>query len=228
MKRLLTLTALTLAITPAFAQMSMDTNSQAETSSLAQGPGSGGIATGGNPTAAIITNTTVAPAPTDTTTHIDQHIKNVGTPGSMSLGISFSQYNCANSAGGGVGFMGGVIQIGGGMESDPCNARANASAFFQIAQIVAPLDPVLAKQLYHAAILLVGNSTKSTKEALQVAGVADWTQTPTPTQAPVPAPIINRVTAPIPEAVATSIATDGEDAETRPVPSSQVFVTALR
>ena len=63
--------------------------------------------------------------------------------------------------------MGGVIGIGGGMESDPCNARANASAFFRIAQIVAPLDPVLAKQLYHAAILLVGNSTKNLQEYLK-------------------------------------------------------------
>jgi hypothetical protein len=95
----------------------------------------------------------------------------------MSLGISFSQYNCANSAGGGVGFMGGVIQIGGGMESDPCNARANASAFYQIAQTLATTNPALSAQLFHAAILLIGNSTKSTVAALETAGVTDWVKT---------------------------------------------------
>lgn len=173
--------------------MSLGTNSSATTSSLAQGPGSGGVATGGtasatggDPTAAVILNMAPSsPQPTAAaqggdlpTQHVESKVKTVGTPGSMSLGISFSQYNCANSAGGGVGFMGGVIQIGGGMESDPCNARANASAFFQIAQTLATSNPALSAQLYHAAILLIGNSTKSTTEALKTAGVADWTEVP--------------------------------------------------
>ena len=154
-------------------------------------------ATGGDPTAAVILNmgssgtqgTAAAQQGGDAPTqHVESNskVKTVGTPGSMSLGISFSQYNCANSAGGGVGFMGGVVQIGGGVESDPCNARANASAFFQIAQTLATSNPTLSAQLYHAAILLIGNSTKSTKEALQTAGVADWSQLP----GAVPEPIV--------------------------------------
>ena len=192
----LLLAALALTTSSAFAQtMSLGTNSTATTSSLAQGPGSGGVATGGtatatggDPTAAVILNMnspSASPQPTAAaqggdlpTQHVESKVKTVGTPGSMSLGISFSQYNCANSAGGGVGFMGGVIQIGGGMESDPCNARANASAFFQIAQTLATSNPALAAQLYHAAILLIGNSTKSTTDALKTAGVADWSEVP--------------------------------------------------
>src|SRR5215469_6690962 len=91
-----------------------------------------------------------------------ENIKTVGNPGAMSFGVSFSQYNCANTAGAGVGFMGGVVQLGGGLESAPCNARANASAFFQIAQTLAQSNPALSSQLFHAAILLIGNSTKDT------------------------------------------------------------------
>jgi hypothetical protein len=263
MKRIISIVA-ALASTAAFGQATMTTNSAAMTSSMGIGGGAASsevrssgnaTATGGDPTAAVILN--MAPAATqpvanaqqgsggETTTNVNSKVKSVGTPGSMSLGISFSQYNCANSAGGGVGFMGGVIQIGGGMESDPCNARANASAFYQIAQTLATSNPTLSAQLYHAAILLIGNSTKSTKEALSVAGVADWTEVPagqpvTPVPAPVgntkypsvataaiaAAPIINRVTPPLDPVVETSIAV-GSEAESIPVSAQTVIATAM-
>lgn len=120
-----------------------------------------------------------------------ERIETVGSPGSMSYGVSFSQYNCANTAGVGAGFMGGAFQIGVGKESDPCNARANAAALFSIAQTLATANAQLSAQLYHAAILLIGNSTKETQAALSAAGVSDWAVasnvTPTPTIVP-PAP----------------------------------------
>jgi hypothetical protein len=100
----------------------------------------------------------------------------VGNPGAVSYGVSFSQFNCANTAAVGAGWLGGVFQLGGGVESSPCNDRANASALFQIAGALAPSNATLSSQLYHAAILLIGNSTSETKRALQQAGVADWVQ----------------------------------------------------
>jgi len=123
---------------------------------------------------------------------IHENIKSVGNPGAMSFGVSFSQYNCANTAGAGVGFMGGVVQLGGGLESAPCNARANASAFFQIAQTLAQSNPQLSAQLFHAAILLIGNSTKDTQSALAAAGVSDWAAVTGPATYPKadPTPIV--------------------------------------
>lgn len=110
----------------------------------------------------------------DPTTRIKEDIKTVGNPGAVSYGVSFSQFNCANTAAVGAGWLGGVFQLGGGLESSPCNDRANASALFQIAGALAPSNGQLSSQLYHAAILLIGNSTKETKAALAQAGVADW------------------------------------------------------
>jgi hypothetical protein len=143
---------------------------------------------------------------------IHESVKTVGNPGAMSFGVSFSQYNCANTAGVGVGFLGGAVSIGAGMESAPCNARANASALFSIAQAVATTNPQLSSQLFHAAILLIGNSTGSTKEALQSAGVADWAAVTNtmPINPPVPVP------APADESKAT------------PVPTPQVAATPLQ
>jgi hypothetical protein len=266
MRKVLIGTVLAVAAGAAFAQSSANTNSSAQTSSMGigggaaqaglssdirsvAGGGAGGTAqaNGGDPTAAVILNmgtsgtqgTAAAQQGSgggETTTNVNSKVKSVGTPGSMSLGISFSQYNCANSAGGGVGFMGGVVQIGGGMESDPCNARANASAFYQIAQTLATSNPDLAKQLYHAAILLIGNSTKSTKEALQTAGVPDWavgTGSSAPAAPPTesPAPVGNTrypgppaATAPSsPVAVAASSEpVFGERVVTPPIPDTTI------
>jgi hypothetical protein len=117
---------------------------------------------------------------------LKERIETVGNPGSSSYGISFSQYNCASTAGAGVGFMGGAFQFGVGKESDPCNARANAAALFSIAQTLAPTNAPLSAQLYHAAILLIGNSTKDTKEALTAAGVTDWAPGSSATPAIIP------------------------------------------
>lgn len=119
-----------------------------------------------------------------------ESIETVGNPGSMSYGVSFSQYNCANTAGVGAGFMGGAFQIGVGKESNPCNARANAAALFSIAQTLATSNQQLSAQLYHAAILLIGNSTSETREALAAAGVSDWAPVPTAAVTPAPAPAI--------------------------------------
>lgn len=119
-----------------------------------------------------------------------ESIQTVGSPGSMSYGVSFSQYNCANTAGVGAGFMGGAFQIGVGKESNPCNARANAAALFSIAQTLATSNQQLSAQLYHAAILLIGNSTSETREALAAAGVSDWAPVPTAAVTPAPAPAI--------------------------------------
>jgi hypothetical protein len=101
-------------------------------------------------------------------------VKTVGNPGAVSYGVSFSQYNCANTAAIGGGWLGGVLQLGGPLESGPCNARANASALFQMAQSLAATDPKRSAQLYNAAILLIGNSTAATQQALQTAGVSEW------------------------------------------------------
>jgi hypothetical protein len=117
---------------------------------------------------------------------LKERIESVGNPGSSSYGVSFSQYNCASTAGAGVGFMGGAFQFGVGKESDPCNARANAAALFSIAQTLATTNSQLSAQLYHAAILLIGNSTKDTKEALTAAGVTDWAPGAATTPAIVP------------------------------------------
>jgi hypothetical protein len=117
---------------------------------------------------------------------LKERIETVGNAGSSSFGVSFSQYNCASTAGAGVGFMGGAFQFGVGKESDPCNARANAAALFSIAQTLAPTNAPLSAQLYHAAILLIGNSTKDTKEALTAAGVTDWAPGSSTTPAIVP------------------------------------------
>jgi hypothetical protein len=117
---------------------------------------------------------------------LKERIESVGNPGSSSYGVSFSQYNCASTAGAGVGFMGGAFQFGVGKESDPCNARANAAALFSIAQTLATTNSQLSAQLYHAAILLIGNSTKDTKEALTAAGVTDWNPGAATTPAIVP------------------------------------------
>jgi len=115
-----------------------------------------------------------------TTTHIKESVQTVGNPGAVSYGVSFSQFNCANTASLGAGFLGGVFQFGGGVESQPCNDRANASALFQIAGALQTSNAALAAQLYRASILLIGNSTKETQAALKQAGVADW-QEPAPT-----------------------------------------------
>jgi hypothetical protein len=103
-------------------------------------------------------------------------VKTVGNPGAVSYGVSFSQYNCANTAAIGGGWLGGVLQLGGPLESGPCNARANASALFQMAQALAATDPQRSARLYDAAILLIGNSTAATQQALQTAGVKEWHQ----------------------------------------------------
>jgi hypothetical protein len=137
------------------------------------------------------------------TQKIEQRVTSVGNAGSSSYGVSFSQYNCASTAGAGVGFMGGAFQFGVGKESDPCNARANASAIFAIAQTLAATNPTLAAQLFHAAILLIGNSTKDTQTALTTAGVNDWS---TVTNA-MPGPIVPPAAAPAaPAAPATPAA----------------------
>jgi hypothetical protein len=270
MRKVLFGTVLALAASATFAQSSANTNSSAQTSSMGigggaaqaglssdirsiAGGGAGGTAqaNGGDPTAAVILNMgsdgTQGAANAQqgsgggtTTTNVNSKVKTVGTPGSMSLGISFSQYNCANSAGGGVGFMGGVVQIGGGMESDPCNARANASAFYQIAQTLATSNPDLAKQLYHAAILLIGNSTKSTKEALQMAGVPDWAvgtgnsaPAAPPTEAPAPVgntryppapPAAVAPSSPVAVAASTAEPVFGERIVTPPIPDTTLVV----
>jgi hypothetical protein len=103
-------------------------------------------------------------------------VRTVGNPGAVSYGMSFSQYNCANTAAIGGGWLGGVLQLGGPLESGPCNARANASALFQMAQTLAATDPQRSARLYDAAILLIGNSTPATQQALQTAGVREWHQ----------------------------------------------------
>ncbi|WP_028210762.1 hypothetical protein [Paraburkholderia mimosarum] len=109
-----------------------------------------------------------------TTTHVKESLQTVGNPGAVSYGVSFSQFNCQSTAALGAGFMGGVFQLGGGVESGPCNDRANASALFQIAGALQKDNAALSSQLYHAAILLIGNSTKETQAALAQAGVSDW------------------------------------------------------
>jgi hypothetical protein len=101
-------------------------------------------------------------------------VKTVGTPGAVSYGVSFSQFNCANTAAVGGGWLGGVLQLGGPLESGPCNARANAAALFQMSQALATSDPTKSAQLFNAAVLLIGNSTSSTQSALQTAGVKEW------------------------------------------------------
>jgi hypothetical protein len=133
-----------------------------------------GSTSGSDPNARTAANAQQVPA--DPTTRIKEDIKTVGNPGAVSYGVSFSQFNCANTAAAGVGWLGGVFQLGGGLESSPCNDRANASALFQIAGALAPSNAMLSSKLYHAAILLIGNSTKETRKALEQAGVADWVQ----------------------------------------------------
>jgi hypothetical protein len=125
-------------------------------------------------TAQPVSNAQQTSGASDPTTRIKEDIKTVGNPGAVSYGVSFSQFNCANTAAVGAGWLGGVFQLGGGLESSPCNDRANASALFQIAGALAPSNATLSSQLYHAAILLIGNSTRETKQALAQAGVADW------------------------------------------------------
>jgi len=93
-------------------------------------------------------------------------IKTVGNPGAMSLATAFSQFNCANSAGVGAGWLGGVFNLGGPIESGPCNARANASALVGIAGMLDAKDPMRAK-LVEAAVRLVGDSTGATAAALK-------------------------------------------------------------
>jgi hypothetical protein len=105
-------------------------------------------------------------------------VKTTGAPGAVSYGVSFSQFNCANTAAIGGGWLGGVLQLGGPLESGPCNARANAAALFQMAQTLVTTDPQRAAQLYKAAILLIGNSTTATQQALQTAGVKEWNPEP--------------------------------------------------
>lgn len=217
MKRILVLSALALA-TGAYAQTAT-TNSAAQSSAMGIGGGAatsssmggaggaGGNGSGGAASSNVtvnLANPSGDPSATDPNAQrsanaqqvpsggsdtIRERITTVGSPGSMSYGVSFSQYNCANTAGLGVGFMGGAFQLGGGHESDPCNARANASALFSIAQAVATTNPSLSAQLFHAAILLVGNSTSATQAALSAAGVSDWSSnTPTPITPPVVVP----------------------------------------
>lgn len=133
--------------------------------------------------------------PNGTTTHIKESIQTVGNPGAVSYGVSFSQYNCANTASVGAGFLGGVFQFGGGVESNPCNARANASALFTLAQGLATSNADMSAKLYRAAVLLIGHSTKATEDALAEAGVSDFMpQTAAaapvaPPQAPQPEPV---------------------------------------
>ena len=186
MKSVLLFTALALACCNAYAQ-SAQALSTSQSSSAAM---SGSNAAGGNANsnvAVYLGDPSGAPdaqanaqrggSPTQ---HVKQDVKTVGNPGSVSYGVSFSQFNCANTAAAGVGWLGGVIQLGGGLESAPCNDRANASALFQIAGVLAPSNATLSSQLYHAAILLIGNSTKETRDALARAGVSDWVEAAVP------------------------------------------------
>lgn len=150
---------------------------------------SGSSGTGANPTG--VANAQDPSGTSQPKGTYKESIETVGSPGSMSYGVSFSQFNCANTAGVGAGFMGGAFQIGIGKESNPCNDRANASALYQIATTLAPTNAPLSAQLYHAAILLIGNSTSDTQAALSAAGVSDWAKadpsTPQPAIVP-PAP----------------------------------------
>ncbi|MGF6792749.1 hypothetical protein [Paraburkholderia sp. 35.1] len=131
---------------------------------------------GGDP--ATASNAQQVASGAGSTTQVKETLKTVGNPGAASYGVSFSQFNCANTAAVGAGWLGGVFQLGGGVESSPCNDRANASALFQIAGALQTTNAALSSQLYHAAILLIGNSTKETREALAQAGVSDWVKTP--------------------------------------------------
>jgi hypothetical protein len=218
MKHILVVTALGLVFAQAHAQSSQTTSTTQSnsmgigggaSSSVSQGGagGSGGNGSGGAATSAVTVNlgastgsgdpssdpnasrsANAQQTPTSSTTDLHERVTTVGNPGSSSYGVSFSQYNCASTAGAGVGFMGGAFQFGVGKESDPCNARANAAALFSIAQTLATSNPSLSAQLFRAAILLVGNSTGATKEALATAGVTDFatnaTTTPTPAIVP--------------------------------------------
>jgi len=133
--------------------------------------------------------TAAAQIPGDPTTHIKESIQTVGNPGAVSYGVSFSQYNCANTASVGAGFLGGVFQFGGGVESNPCNARANASALFTLAQGMASSNAEMSARLYRAAVLLIGHSTKATEDALAEAGVSDFLPSTPPAPAPQPADV---------------------------------------
>ncbi|WP_395066121.1 hypothetical protein [Paraburkholderia silvatlantica] len=231
MKNVLLLSVLALACCNANAQTSSSTSDSAAQAGAQAGATAvgGGAATsasqggagGSGGTGTASSNVTVNLGSTDpssagqtsnaqqagsgTTTQIKESIKTVGNPGAASYGVSFSQYNCANTAAAGVGWLGGVFQLGGGVESGPCNDRANASALFQIAGALQTSNGALSSQLYHAAILLIGNSTRETREALAQAGVADWQ----PQAAPA--------------AIAPAAGSTGE-AVTTPVPDPEVIV----
>jgi hypothetical protein len=177
--------------------------------------GSGTGAT--DPNASRSANAQSVPSASTSSQDIHERVTTVGNPGSSSYGVSFSQYNCASTAGAGVGFMGGAFQFGVGKESDPCNARANAAALFSIAQTLATTNPSLSAQLFRAAILLVGNSTGATKDALATAGVSDFatSATTTPTPAIVP---------PVPPAAP---AMQPDEGKATPVPEPKVAAQPL-
>lgn len=135
--------------------------------------------TGANGTAAARDQTTAAATDPVNRSDIHETIKTTGNPGSMSFATSFSQFNCANSGGIGAGWLGGVFNIGGPLESGPCNARANANALAVLAQAV-PADNPLRGQLVEAAIRLIANSTSATMDALKDSNVAFFTPKPEP------------------------------------------------
>ncbi len=101
-------------------------------------------------------------------------VKTVGNPGAMSFSSAFSQYNCANTGGIGGGWLGGALNIGGPIESGPCNARANAAALMSMATMYPDGDP-MKRKLLDAAVRLVGDSTGATAAALQKAQVDFFT-----------------------------------------------------
>lgn len=127
-----------------------------------------------NTGAAAKDQSVAAADPNYSRTDIHETLKTTGNPGSMSFATSFSQFNCANSGGIGAGWLGGVFNIGGPLESGPCNARANANALAVLAQAV-PADNPLRGQLVEAAIRLIANSTSATMDALKDSNVAFFT-----------------------------------------------------
>jgi hypothetical protein len=176
MKKILVTSALALACVSAFAQSAAISGSNSSAGSV-----SGATASGGTNQVGVNTQQgqqqqeqqQVGQTVNFNSTGSNQ-MKTVGNPGAVSYGVSFSQYNCANTAAIGGGWLGGVLQLGGPLESGPCNARANASALFQLSQALATSNPAKSAQLFNAAVLLLGNSTTATQQALQTAGVKDW------------------------------------------------------
>lgn len=183
MKTLIVMTALFLACGSAFAQEA-DANAGSQSAS-----GSTSVLNGGNLNSTNAqgqkqqqgqTNQNGQEVMLNQTSNANDQLKTVGSPGAVSYGVAFSQFNCANTAAIGGGWLGGVFQLGGPLESGPCNARANAAALFQLSQSLESTDPVRSSQLFNAAILLLGNSTSATQEALQTAGVKEWSKSPEP------------------------------------------------